>query len=122
VDRPEDLIRLLPTCLHWSPDGEVRVVGRRIGLFHVVKEHRHLGNSPETIAAEFDLPLAVVQGVLDFAENHPAEVDAYVAGYQSDLDRQFAANTVSEAAAKISRLVKERRGQIESAGDPACAF
>jgi hypothetical protein len=40
MNRPELLIRLLPPSLHWSPDREVRVVGRRIGLFHIVKAHR----------------------------------------------------------------------------------
>ena len=46
MNRPDSLIRLLPPCLHWSPDGEVRVVGRRIGLFHIVKAHHVFGESP----------------------------------------------------------------------------
>ena len=74
MNRPEALIRLLPPCLHWSPDGVVRVVGRRIGLFHIVKEHRVLGKSPATIVEEFELAPELIAEVLAFAEEHEAEV------------------------------------------------
>ena len=69
MNRPEALIRLLPPCLHWSPDGEVRVVGQRIGLFHIVKAHRELGKSPETIAEEYELAPELIAEVLAFAKN-----------------------------------------------------
>ena len=36
MERPEALIERLPDCLHWSPDGEIRVVGHRIGLYHLI--------------------------------------------------------------------------------------
>ena len=36
MERPEALIERLPDCLHWSPDGEIRVVGHRIGLYHFI--------------------------------------------------------------------------------------
>jgi hypothetical protein len=109
MDRPEALIRLLPPCLHWHPDGEVRVVGRRIGFFHIVKEHRFLGNSPATIAEEFELAPELIAQVLAFAEEHNAEVGAYVADYQAELDRQYAAYQPSPAALRISRLVAEQQ-------------
>jgi len=105
MNRPEPLIRLLPPCLHWSPDGEVRVVGRRIGLFHIVKARRGLGKSPETIAEEFELAAELIAQVLAFAEEHKAEVDAYVVDYQAELDRQYAQYQPSPAALRISRLV-----------------
>jgi len=47
MERPEALIERLPDCLHWSPDGEIRVVGRRISLFDILKSHAELGQSPE---------------------------------------------------------------------------
>jgi hypothetical protein len=108
MNRPEALIRLLPPCLHWSPDGVVRVVGRRIGLFHIVNEHCVLGKSPATIAEEFELAPELIAEVLTFAEEHEAEVGAYVADYQAELDRQEAAYQPSPAALRISRLVAER--------------
>ncbi len=108
MNRPEALIRLLPPCLHWHPDGVVRVVGRRIGLFHIVKEHRVLGKSPAMIAEEFELAPELIAEVLAFAEEHEAEVSCYVANYQAELDRQEAAYQPSPAALRISRLVAER--------------
>jgi hypothetical protein len=34
VDRLETLISLPPPYLHWHSDGEIRVMGHRIGLCH----------------------------------------------------------------------------------------
>jgi uncharacterized protein (DUF433 family) len=111
MNRPEALIRLLQPCLHWSSDGEVRVVGRRIGFFHIVKAHGELGESPETIAEEFELAPEPIAEILSFAEEHEAEVGAYVADYQGELDRQYAAYQPSPAALRISRLAAERAAQ-----------
>ncbi len=111
MNRPETLIRLLPPCLDWSPDGEVRVTGRRIGLFHIVKANRVLGESPATIAAEFELAPELVGEVLAFAEQYQAEVGAYVAEYQAELDRQYEAYQPNSAALRISRLLAERQAR-----------
>jgi hypothetical protein len=108
---PESLIRLLPPCLHWSPDGEVRVVGRRIGLFHIVKAYQTCGESPATIAAEFELAPKLTAEVLAFAEEHKEEVCAYVTDYQSELDRRYAAYKPILAAGRISSQVAERQAQ-----------
>jgi len=114
--RPETLIRLLPPCLHWSPDGEVRVAGWRIGLFPIVKAHRILGESPAAIVEEFELAPELIVEVLAFADEHQAEVDTYLADYQGELDRQQAACQPSPAALRISRLVAEREAR-ESQSD-----
>jgi hypothetical protein len=111
MNRSEELVRVLPPCLHWSPDGEVRVVGRRIGLFHIVKAHRKLGEAPATIAGEFDLAPEVIAEILAFVEQHQASVDAYMTEYQADLDREYAAHEPSPAALRIGRLVAERQAQ-----------
>ncbi|HEX3448519.1 MAG TPA: hypothetical protein VHS97_09715 [Isosphaeraceae bacterium] len=89
----------------------MRVVGRRIGLFHIVKAHRVFGESPAKIAEEFELPLELTAEVLAFAEKHKVEVDAYVADYQAELDRQCAAYQPSPTPLRISRQVAERRAQ-----------
>lgn len=110
MNRPEALIRLLPPHLHWSPEGEARVVGRRIGLFHIVKAHRIDGDSPARIAEEFELSPELTAEVLAFAEEHKAEVGAYITDYQAELDRQAAAYQPSPAALRISNLARERHG------------
>ena len=43
METSEALIERLPDCLHWSPDGEIRVVGRRISLFNILKSLEELG-------------------------------------------------------------------------------
>src|SRR5262245_61069196 len=111
MDRPEALIRLLPACLHRSPDGEVRVVGRRIGLFHIIEAHRVLGKPPEMVAAEFEMAPALIREVLALADHHPAEVNAYMTDCQAEIDRLDTAYQPSPAALRISRLVAERQAQ-----------
>jgi uncharacterized protein (DUF433 family) len=108
MNRPDELIRVLPPFLHWSPDREVRLSGRRIGLFHIVNAHRVRGESPSTIAEEFDLALELVDEVLAFVDQNRALVDPYVADYQAELDRQYAVYQPSPAALRIQRLVAER--------------
>ena len=36
MERPEALIERPPDRLHWSPNGEIRVVGYRIGLHQLI--------------------------------------------------------------------------------------
>jgi uncharacterized protein (DUF433 family) len=108
MDRPESLIASLPACLHWSSDGDVRVVGRRISLFDILDSCRSLGKSPEVIAEEYELAPEVIQEALAFADRQPTEVNAYMAACQMAIDRLYAAYQPGPAVERISRLVKER--------------
>jgi hypothetical protein len=49
---PEALIRLLPPDLHWHPDGEIRLVGHRIGLFHFLYSCNQ-GDTAEILLGQF---------------------------------------------------------------------
>src|SRR5262249_56810652 len=91
VDGPEALSPLLLTCLHWHSDGIVRVVGHRISLFDILDSDRATGKSQETIAEEYELAPELIREVLNFADRHPAEVDAYMADCQAQIDRLEAA-------------------------------
>ena len=85
--RPEALIDRLPDCLHWSPDGEIRVVGHRIGLYHLIYYYNE-GYSAEMLLCQYPtLELVVIHKVIVFYLENREEVDAYVAAYQADLDR-----------------------------------
>jgi len=108
MERPEALIGRLPDCLHWHPDGEIRVVGRRISLFDIVKSHEELGESPETIAENFELPPGIVRGVIAFANEHRAVVDPYIADYRAELRRQEAESIPSPALLRIRKLMEEQ--------------
>jgi uncharacterized protein (DUF433 family) len=111
MERQDTLIQLLPACLHWSRDGDVRVVGRRISLFDILEAHRNLGKSPEVIAEEYELAPELIREVLALADRHPAEVDAYMADCQAAIDRLLAAYQPSPAALRITQLVAEQQAQ-----------
>ncbi len=108
---PEALIENLPPGLHWHPDGEIRVVGRRISLFDILKSHGELGESPDTIAEHYELSLDLVREVIAFADKHRPEVDPYMADYRAELERQYAEFTPSPAQLRIRKLIVDRMVQ-----------
>jgi uncharacterized protein (DUF433 family) len=80
----------LPDFLTETEPGEIRLTGHRIGLFHVVHYYNQ-GYSPERLHEEFpSLPLDLIRKVVAFYEANRAEVDAYMARYyeQSERNRQ----------------------------------
>ncbi len=82
----------LPDFMTEDPDGEVHFTGLRLGLYTLVRCYREEGWSPERIAEEYpSLSLALVYKALAFYLENRAEVDAYVAQYDADLDRLEAA-------------------------------
>ena len=90
----------LPSYLQHA-DGEIRLAGHRIGLFHVVDRYEE-GYSPEMIREEFPtLPLALIHRVIAFYLENQQEVGAYVTHYRAELDRQEAAHSASPAAVEI---------------------
>ena len=79
----------LPDFLHWQ-DGEVRLVGHRIGLYHVVREY-DCGEQAEAIALHFPtLPLGLVFKVLAFYVDNQTAVSAYMVQYDRSLEEQRA--------------------------------
>jgi uncharacterized protein (DUF433 family) len=78
----------LPEFLTQSPDGEIRVSGHRIGLYHLVERYNE-GESAEMLACRYpSLPLALVHKVLAFYLENQPEIDAYVASCRSVMDGQ----------------------------------
>lgn len=97
----------LPSYLQ-NADGEIRLTGHRIGLFHVVDRYQE-GYSPEMIGEEFDtLPLALIHRVIAFYLENQQEVDVYVTNYRAELDRQETAQPSSAAAVEIRRRLQAR--------------
>jgi uncharacterized protein (DUF433 family) len=82
----------LPDFLTRDATGEICLSGHRIGLFHVVHYYNE-GYSAEMLVCQYPtLPLALIHKVIAFYLENKAEVDVYVAEYQSSLDQQRAAN------------------------------
>ena len=66
MEPPEALIGRLPDCLHWSSDGEIRVVGHRIGLYHLIFFYNE-GFSAEMLLCQFPtLELVAIHKVIAF--------------------------------------------------------
>lgn len=77
----------LPDFLIDHPDGEVRVVGHRISLYHVL-EYYNRGFTPEMIAAHLSsLPLVLIYKTITFYLENQSDIDVYLANYRAELDR-----------------------------------
>jgi uncharacterized protein (DUF433 family) len=77
----------LPEFLTEVPYGEIRLTGHRIGLFHVVYDYNR-GYSAERLHEEFPtLSLDLINKVLDFYRQNRAEVDAYMARCEEEMER-----------------------------------
>jgi uncharacterized protein (DUF433 family) len=107
----------LPDFLH-DADGEIRIVGRRIGLFDVLSR-RDDGYSAQRIAEEYELSPGLVSDILAFADSIESadEVGAYMNEYRTDLARLEAENPSTEAVLRIRRLMAARKA-ARSANTP----
>jgi uncharacterized protein (DUF433 family) len=93
----------LPDFLVEHPDGEIRLAGHRIGLYHVIDLNQE-GHSPEMLHEEYPtLPLALIHKVIAFYLENRHEVDAYVAAYRAELERQEAGQPPSPALLRLRR-------------------
>ncbi len=94
----------VPDFITQDADGHVRLTGHRIGIHDVVYFY-HEGYSPEMLLAEFPtLSLALIHNVLAFYWENQAEIDAYLAQCETEIERQRA------TARSGPSLVQLRRG------------
>jgi uncharacterized protein (DUF433 family) len=95
---------ILPDFLTQDEDGEIRLTGHRIGLYTIVRCAQE-GYLADRISEEFpSLDLTLVQNVLRFVEENQAEVDAYVANYRAELERQEAEHVPNQAELEVRRM------------------
>ncbi len=87
MEKFQALIERLPDCLHWHPDGEIRVVGHRIGLYHLIYYYNEGYNAEMLLCQYPTLPLVVIHKVIVFYLENRSAVDTYIADYQAELDR-----------------------------------
>jgi uncharacterized protein (DUF433 family) len=96
----------LPDFLTQHPYGEIRLTGHRIGLLHVVQYYNE-GFSPEMLLEQFPtLPLSLIHKVIAFYLDNRAEVDAYVAKCEAELDQQRAAAPKGPSLAELRRRLE----------------
>ena len=86
VERPVTLVGLLPPCLHWHANGEIRLTGHRLGLYRIIY-HYNQGFTAEMLSCQFPtLELALIHKVIVIYLEHRDEVNRYVAGYHAEID------------------------------------
>lgn len=66
--------------------GAPRIEGRRIGVHHIAKRVRDAGESPEQVAADYDLDIADVYRALVYYYDHAEEMRRIHAERQSVPD------------------------------------
>ncbi len=93
----------LPEYLTQDADGHIHVTGHRIGLDDVVYYYNE-GYSAEALLDVFPtLALAVVHKVIAFYLEHRADVDAYVASCDAEMERQRAVAPRGPDVAELRR-------------------
>jgi len=112
MEPPEALIGRLPDCLHWSSDGEIRVVGHRIGLYHLIFFYNE-GFSAEMLLCQFPtLELVAIHKVIVFYLENRAPVDFYVAQYQAEVDRLRATGRHGPSLEELRARFEARRHAV----------
>jgi len=102
----------LPEFLTQDPAGYIHLTGHRIGLQDLVFYYNE-GYSAEALLEAFPtLTLALIHKIIGFYLENQAEVDAYVAKSDAEMERQRAAATRGPDAAELRR----RLGAREAAG------
>lgn len=99
----------LPDFLIEDGDGYIHVRGHRIGLQDLVHFYNQ-GEAVEMLWCRFPtLPLAVVHKVIAFYLENQAEVDAYRARCQPDIEKQRAAAAPGPSLAELRRRLETSR-------------
>jgi uncharacterized protein (DUF433 family) len=104
----------LPEFLTMWPENEIVLTGHRIGVFSIIDRFQR-GYSAEEIHAEFPtLEPKLIKMILDFHASHESEVEAYVAEYRAQLDRQEADFQPGLAVLKVRSLIAENTANTKS--------
>jgi uncharacterized protein (DUF433 family) len=104
---PSATMMQLPGFLH-EQDGEVRLIGHRIGLFHLLAFHEE-GYSAEMLREHFPtLSMAQIHKVLAFYWVNMVEIDATVSRTREQPEAARAAGKTQDPTVLRSRLTRVR--------------
>ncbi len=102
----------LPDFLTQEPDGFIHVTGHRVGLANIVHYYNE-GYSVEMLLGQFPtLNLAVLHKTIAFYLENRAEVDAYVARCEAELEGLRAtarkAPSLAELRSRLEAMQKQQ--------------
>ena len=104
----------LPDFLEES-DGEVRVKGHRVSLYHVLAEFNK-GRSPEEISLRFPtLRTSTTYKIIGFYLDHQSEIDTYLAEYRRSLEQQASRAPAGPSKAELLRRLEQIRLKAHNA-------
>ena len=99
----------LPDYLTQDADGYIHVTGHRIGLQDLVYYYNE-GCSPEALFEAYpSLSLALIHRVIAFYLEQTADVDAYVARCEQEVERQRTAAPRGPDAAELRRRLAAKQ-------------
>jgi uncharacterized protein (DUF433 family) len=106
----------LPPFLTADDGGFIHARGHRIGLTHLVRRYKE-GYTPEMLQAYYPtLSLALIHKIIAFYLENEADVDAYMATQDREVQRQIAAARPSPTLAELrKRLEAKRRAEVQQA-------
>ena|SRR5579862_2847047 len=92
------------TFQYLAPDqhGDMAIAGRRLRVYTILGEYE-MGMSAETIADEYDIPVAAVYEALAYAAEHPDEMEA-ITRADDEADQRMTARLPSTFARSQKRL------------------
>lgn len=94
----------LPDVLH-EIDGEIRVKGHRISLYHIIAASNEHWISPEAMVFYYPtLSYDEIRKVFAFYEANRSAVDEYIREYTADIDQQRAAGKTLDVEGLRRRL------------------
>jgi len=104
----------LPDFLAQDKYGYIHLAGHRIGLRHVVDLYNER-YSPEMLLDHFPtLTLALIHKTIAFYLENQAEIDAYIAHCNQEIERQSSAPRQGPDHAELRRRMEAKR-RMESA-------
>jgi uncharacterized protein (DUF433 family) len=96
-----------------GPDGDTEIAGKGLRVYTVLGLYE-MGDSPEYIAEEYDVPVAAVHEALAYAADHPDEMEA-IARADLEAERQM----LDAMPEHIRRLAEESIRENEEARQEA---
>jgi uncharacterized protein (DUF433 family) len=99
----------LPDFLTRDDVGSIRLAGHRIDLAHVLHCYNE-GYSAETLWSEYPtVPLAVIHKLIGFYLENQAELDAYLAEYASEMNRERRSPAPGPTTAEMRQRLQAKR-------------
>src|ERR1700684_4180358 len=99
----------LPDFLTRDEPASIRLAGHRIGLAHLLHWYNE-GYSPEMLLSEYsDIPLPLIYKVIALYLENQAEIDAYLAECQAEIDKQRQRTPSSPTVAEMRQRLQAVR-------------